>query len=570
MPESSHNRIIVRQALAKIIRALVSVIQNTSALGGTAGRANYLGPIYSGVRLLALGAGVSILVAGQTATKEYIRLGGRVIAFENSTSGSSVAVPPQAIQGAPATSTSPTEVITLVGQDSNGAQNIKRMYFAINATASVPVNSCHGFYSRPDNGLYLFNDALTAVAGPLIPGTVGTLFNGQCVIDGLSTNVLSSGNRLTLNLGVARKPGFRGNKNLYLIVQDLENTDSGWFLNTAWNLSAGPPQAVSGSPASSTNAIQTFRMTARDPDGYQDISRIYFLVNTSTSIPQNTCHGFYSRSDNNLYLYNDALTSLQSATLGSANVLENGQCKVHPLVTAIASNGNDMVLDLGMELKQSYINPAKSVYFIVQDNALTNSAWRTVGSWSVASGGAPVTPTADSVTPGLQTLNTVDFVFTATDGNGYQDIERMYFSVNTTPTIPAGTCHGWYERSQNAFYLFDIGLTIPDGPLMPGSQEELSNGLCSISGLGSSASPIGANSLRVTMRLSRTANSGAKNVYLVVTDSTGRNSTGASWPYAISWNPTPANTAPTLGPVTPNSGTLSGLVTLSTVYSDTD
>ena len=45
--------------------------------------------------------------------------------------------------------------------------------------AAVPQNTCHGFYDGASNGIYLYNDALTALLGPLTPGTSGTLQNGQ-------------------------------------------------------------------------------------------------------------------------------------------------------------------------------------------------------------------------------------------------------------------------------------------------------------------------------------------------------------------------------------------------------
>ena len=58
------------------------------------------------------------------------------------------------------------------------------MYFLVNPTPSIPQNTCHGFYDRATNGIYLYNDALTVLLGPLTPGTSGTLQNSQCVVYG--------------------------------------------------------------------------------------------------------------------------------------------------------------------------------------------------------------------------------------------------------------------------------------------------------------------------------------------------------------------------------------------------
>src|SRR5262249_62318160 len=75
-------------------------------------------------------------------------------------------------------------------------------------------------------------------------------------------------------------------------------------------VSANLPSVVSGSPVSFSSTPQTFTVTGRDPDGYIDISHVYFLVNAGASTAANTCHGFYHPDTNSLYLYNDALSSV--------------------------------------------------------------------------------------------------------------------------------------------------------------------------------------------------------------------------------------------------------------------
>jgi hypothetical protein len=54
-----------------------------------------------------------------------------------------------------------------------------------------------------------------------------------------------------------------------------------------------PPVLRSGAPGIATVTPQTFSLTARDTNGAADSSRIYFLVNTSATIPANVCHGCY-------------------------------------------------------------------------------------------------------------------------------------------------------------------------------------------------------------------------------------------------------------------------------------
>ncbi|MBL8239298.1 MAG: hypothetical protein JNM66_17870 [Bryobacterales bacterium] len=71
-----------------------------------------------------------------------------------------------------------------------------------------------------------------------------------------------------------------------------------------------PPVFISGSPGVTIATPQTFSFTARDTNGAADISRIYFLVNTSANIPANVCHGFYDQGANAFYLFNDNLSAV--------------------------------------------------------------------------------------------------------------------------------------------------------------------------------------------------------------------------------------------------------------------
>src|SRR6185295_9413863 len=97
--------------------------------------------------------------------------------------------------------------------------------------------------------------------------------------------------------------------NLYFWVKDSVGHDTGWVQTSTWTPAAPAlPSVVSATPTNATALSQTFTVTARDPVGYADIGVVYFLVNTSPTVPQNSCHGYYNPAANALYLYNDALT----------------------------------------------------------------------------------------------------------------------------------------------------------------------------------------------------------------------------------------------------------------------
>jgi len=119
---------------------------------------------------------------------------------------------------------------TFLTRDPNGFANIHRHYFQVNGNTSIPPGSCHGSYDRASNGIYLYNDALMAVMGPLIPGAAGTLQNSQCTEHGGTSQMVSaSGADLTLRLGLSLQGAFAAStKNVYLWVRDNEANDTGW------------------------------------------------------------------------------------------------------------------------------------------------------------------------------------------------------------------------------------------------------------------------------------------------------------------------------------------------------
>ena len=100
--------------------------------------------------------------------------------------------PPSVVSGTPAAATATPQTFAFTGRDPNGYADIARMYFLVNPSACDLAEHLPRFYDRAGNGIYLYNDALTALQGPLTPGTSGTLQNGQCVIYGSTSSLVSA------------------------------------------------------------------------------------------------------------------------------------------------------------------------------------------------------------------------------------------------------------------------------------------------------------------------------------------------------------------------------------------
>lgn len=476
-------------------------------------------------------------------------------------------VAPTVVSGTPTTSTTTPQTFTFTTRDANGSANIDRIYFLVNTTPDVPVNSCHGFYLRATNGIYLYNDALTVLLGPLTPGSGGILQNSQCAINGTTSALVSgAGTDLTISLGMSLLGGYAAvSQSVYIWVIDKESNGTGWVKTSTWGVGTGPvaPTVVSGTPTNPTSSPTTFTFTTRDGNGATNMNRVYFLVNSTPSIPANSCHGFYDRPTNGIYLYNNALTVLQGPlTPGTVGTLANTQCSVNGSTSALVSaSGTDLVINLGLSLLGSYATSTQNVYIWVTDVESNGTGWVKTSTWGNA--GAPQAPVLVSGNPPNPTGTPQTFSFVVRDGNGFSDLNRVYFQVHTSPTVPANTCHGFYDRAANAFFLYSDNLSVLQGPLAPGSAATLANTACSLNGTTSTPVTGSGTDLTITMGLNLlgTYGAGQQKVYLWVTDNGGL---GTGWVQASIWNSTTGAQTPVLAAGTPaNSNSATQTFTLT-------
>ena len=524
-------------------------IISTVAGNGTAGFSGDGGPAINA----QLNVPVGVAVDGATVVYSADSLNHRIrkITFPGTAA-------PILVSGTPANPLSSPQTITLTARDPDGASNLYRVYFLINANSFIPQNTCHGFYDRQTNALYLYNNALNTLLGPLTPGGAGTLQNSQCSLNGSTSAVVSAvGTDLVLKLDFSLSGSYSAfGKGIYFWARDKEGKDTGWVQTGIWG-NLGPPQpptVISGVPANPVSSPQTFTFVARDPNGFFDINRVYFQVYGSPTVPVNTCHGFYDRVVNAFYLYNDALTGLTGPlTPGSAGSLQNSQCIINGATsTPILGSGTDLTVTLGVTLQGAYAANQQKVYLWVTDNAGTGTGWIQVSTWNSTS--PPQPPTVVSATPANPTGPLQTFTFVARDPNGFLDINRVFFQVYSSPTVPVNTCHGFYDRATNAFYLYDDALGVLTGPLTPGSAGSLQNSQCIIN--GSTSTPILGSGTDLTVTLGVTLQgvyaAAQQKVYLWVTDNAG---TGTGWIQASTWNSTTPQQPPVLVSAAPGATT---------------
>ena len=119
--------------------------------------------------------------------------------------------------------------------DLDGALNIQEAYLLIN-TSKTGTNCLYVYYNQPNNKLYLRNDANSSWLGGYAPGSANTIENPYAKLNCISTNVLTSGNTLTLSCSVIFKSTFTGNKNIYLYTKDAVGVTNGWTQKGVWSI----------------------------------------------------------------------------------------------------------------------------------------------------------------------------------------------------------------------------------------------------------------------------------------------------------------------------------------------
>ncbi|PWU11897.1 MAG: hypothetical protein C5B51_01805, partial [Terriglobia bacterium] len=106
----------------------------------------------------------------------------------------------------------------------------------------------------------------------------------------------------------------------------------------------------------------------------------------------------YSTTPNTLQLANDAATGFSSPiNVGSGSTLSNSQCTVSATGASATVAGNSVTVNVPLSFSPNFAG-AKTVYGLATDVFAQNSAWQTVGSWTVPAPDFTVSVTAVSGT----------------------------------------------------------------------------------------------------------------------------------------------------------------------------
>jgi uncharacterized protein YkwD len=120
-------------------------------------------------------------------------------------------VPLQAVSVTPNSGSGTSATFTYLYTDPKGFADISYAEAVFTGNGNL-VNACWFAYFPAWNSFYLVNDSGNSLAGPLTPGSGGSLSNSQCTLNGTGSSAAGSGNSLTLKVNLTFKAAFDGAK----------------------------------------------------------------------------------------------------------------------------------------------------------------------------------------------------------------------------------------------------------------------------------------------------------------------------------------------------------------------
>jgi len=327
-----------------------------------------------------------------------------------------------------------------------------------------------------------------------------------------------------------------------------------------------PPSVGTITPSSGTslpNQAVSFTTTYTDPDGYKDILYAHLLINNAIN-GANSFYAYYNPYSNLFYLRNDANTLwLGGFAPGSANTIENSYVKLDCSKTSVSGSGTTLSITWNITFKPTFIG-TKNTYLYVKDNSLANTGWVQKGTWTINT-----PPQVGTITPasGTSLVNApVNFTTTYIDADGWQNILYVHLLINKV--IDGRNCfYGYYNQNSNLLYIRDDANANWLGGFIPGSANAIENSYVK---LDCSKTTVSGTGTTLTVNWNVTFKSsfmGSKNSYLYVKDQSGANT---GWVQKGTW--TIADSPPTVGTITPSSGTSlpNQAVSFTTTYTDPD
>ena len=287
---------------------------------------------------------------------------------------------PASVSASPSSGSGAYHLFNFVYSDSAGYLSLSGVHALFNTSISG-TNACWLSYNAASKVLSLANNGTTAWS-TIAAGSSGTVQNSQCQILGSGITSTGSGNSLTLTVPIIFATTFSGTKNIYLDATDKSGKQSSSVSHGTWAVPATTTlRPIAVSPSSGAQATRTFTAAFSDPRGYQNLSGIHMLINSSVS-GTNACWIYYDAVGRVLWLSSNDTATWSSTSVGSATTVTNSQCQITGSGISVAGSGTELILNIPITFKAGLAG-ARNIYLSATDKNGTASGYVQAGTWNV-------------------------------------------------------------------------------------------------------------------------------------------------------------------------------------------
>ena len=187
--------------------------------------------------------------------------------------------------------------------------------------------------------------------------------------------------------GTSYKPGSLAQSTRYywrVLAKDSAGSTSSatWsFTTDAPTTTPSGPASVSVNPSSGNTTSHGFTFTYSDSTGFQNLSGVHVLFNTSVS-GTNACWVYYDAVGKVLWLASNNTSAWSSMPLGSSSTLRNSQCQITGSGTTVSGSETKLILNIPITFQSTFAG-GRNIYMSATDKSGSSSAYVQKGSWIV-------------------------------------------------------------------------------------------------------------------------------------------------------------------------------------------
>lgn len=420
-------------------------------------------------------------------------------------------------------------VFTATYQDPNGYQNIEYAELFIGGPSGAVVYlRCAETY----NLLYMRSDDLTRWTGYKRPGSNSIMENRYAVVDCSKCKFTGSGTTLTVTWAVTFKETMRGETlTVSMLARDDTGLFSNWVTKGTWAAGNNSPPSVGDITPISNGSFSgqevIFTTTFSDPDGYEKIEYVEFLVRTSNK----AAYFRFSKRYNLLYIRSDDgahWTGYKHP--GTGYTIENSCARLNCARTSLTGSGKDLTVKWAITFKDPFVGARPEVLLFAKDNSGEYSGWTRKGTWTIGANQPPVAGTITPINGSSAPDEEIIFTSTFSDPNRYWNIDyvELYISGASGKTV-----HLRYSQNYDMIYIRSDDGSRWTGYQRPGAPAFIENSYAKLNCSKTTVTGSG-NTMTVKWALTfkDTFMEGAHNVVLAARDYYGA---GSGWVSKGNW-----------------------------------